>query len=69
MELGVRGLVSTALGPSRERLAPDRRRGRRGIVVEGDNLQNLRPAEWQGGRNGKASLPLPPAGKLNEELG
>ena len=33
------------------------------------NLQDLRPAEWRDERDNKPSLPLPPAGKLQDELG
>jgi len=32
------------------------------------NLQDLRPAEWRSERDAKPSLPLPPAGKLQDEL-
>jgi hypothetical protein len=32
------------------------------------NLQDLRPAEWRSERDAKPSLPLPPAGKLRDEL-
>ncbi|MGY3692197.1 hypothetical protein ACVIGA_002277 [Bradyrhizobium sp. USDA 3240] len=32
------------------------------------NLQDLRPSEWRREGDGKQSLPLPPAGKLPEDL-